>query len=555
MLPDEFAAVRFVPALMTPAAGDPPHRRRSAQPGGGQFLLAGPLSGADGRSRPAAPRPDPPRRRGHRRARMRRRRHRIAQRLPAQSRHAAGRGHRSNTAPPPATPRCWARSARRGRCGGCSAGSPARSAQLRDRLTGEVHTILTRSLHDLGRGDEQAAGRQRSAGGGARLGADHRHPAVLRRRSPASRRRTWCAAAAGCSSISAAGWSARMPSSSRLALLLEQPPGAVQPGQVEAGLQLALELRDSVITYRSRYLAVMQAGAGAGPDPGRRGQPARPGIPVAGDAGFAAADHRGRHSLLVAVDPLLRRRARDRHRRAGCAEPDAGGRAADGPAAGAGDVRSKSVADRVSRRYFTLLPIARSLSGSRARAMSGAAAAMRRSRAHEISRQPRQQLRLRQSGRPRRASAASAAAPLPWQQVISDRIVAEPEGARRRDGQDHFGNIVTWLFLDRPHADFDGHGGIGGGGSIPRSAAGRDDAALGSDRRGGARRRGRLAAAEFRFDSPMAPAMPETPRLCRGSRFARPAGAGGAAGSERAHLQGISLSAPASPRFRRRSRR
>ena len=41
--------------------------------------------------------------------------------------------------------------------------------------------------------------------------------------------------------------------------LLEQPPGPIQPGHVEAGLQLALELRDSVITYRTRYLAVMQA--------------------------------------------------------------------------------------------------------------------------------------------------------------------------------------------------------------------------------------------------------------------------------------------------------
>ncbi len=28
------------------------------------------------------------------------------------------------------------------------------ATQLRDRLTGEVHTILTRSLHGLGEGDE-----------------------------------------------------------------------------------------------------------------------------------------------------------------------------------------------------------------------------------------------------------------------------------------------------------------------------------------------------------------------------------------------------------------
>ncbi len=38
--------------------------------------------------------------------------------------------------------------------------------------------------------------------------------------------------------------------------------------------------------------------------------------------------------------------------------------------------------------------------------------------------------------------------------VIEDRIVADPKGRRRRDAEDHFGNIATWLFLDRPHADF-----------------------------------------------------------------------------------------------------
>ncbi len=43
----------------------------------------------------------------------------------------------------------------------------------------------------------------------------------------------------------------------------------------------------------------------------------------------------------------------------------------------------------------------------------------------------------------------------PWQTVISERIVADPLPARRRDGLDHFGNHVTWLFMDRPHADFE----------------------------------------------------------------------------------------------------
>ena len=45
--------------------------------------------------------------------------------------------------------------------------------------------------------------------------------------------------------------------------------------------------------------------------------------------------------------------------------------------------------------------------------------------------------------------------PVPWQTVISERITSDPMPARRRDGHDHFGNQVTWLFLDRPHADFE----------------------------------------------------------------------------------------------------
>jgi transglutaminase-like putative cysteine protease len=45
--------------------------------------------------------------------------------------------------------------------------------------------------------------------------------------------------------------------------------------------------------------------------------------------------------------------------------------------------------------------------------------------------------------------------PRPWQIVLSERITTEPMPARRRDGLDHFGNHVTWLFMDMPHADFE----------------------------------------------------------------------------------------------------
>jgi transglutaminase-like putative cysteine protease len=44
--------------------------------------------------------------------------------------------------------------------------------------------------------------------------------------------------------------------------------------------------------------------------------------------------------------------------------------------------------------------------------------------------------------------------PRAWQTVISQEITTQPTPARRRDGMDYFGNLVTWLFLDLPHADF-----------------------------------------------------------------------------------------------------
>jgi hypothetical protein len=46
-----------------------------------------------------------------------------------------------------------------------------------------------------------------------------------------------------------------------LACVLDEPAAQARPTRLEPGLRLALELRDSVITYRARYLSVMQAGA------------------------------------------------------------------------------------------------------------------------------------------------------------------------------------------------------------------------------------------------------------------------------------------------------
>ena len=104
--------------------------------------------------------------------------------------------------------------------------------------------------------------------------------------------------------------------------------------------------------------------------------------------------------------------------------------------------------------------------------------------------------------------------PLPWQVVVSDRIVTEPEGARRRDAADHFGNTVTWLFLDRPHADFIVTAESVVDVSFPAPPAETQawetivEAAHGHDAG---------PDAEYRFDSSMAPANAETRDFARGS--------------------------------------
>lgn len=41
------------------------------------------------------------------------------------------------------------------------------------------------------------------------------------------------------------------------------------------------------------------------------------------------------------------------------------------------------------------------------------------------------------------------------QRVMESAIAAQPLAGRRRDGTDHFGNAVTWLFLDRLHPEFE----------------------------------------------------------------------------------------------------
>jgi transglutaminase-like putative cysteine protease len=96
---------------------------------------------------------------------------------------------------------------------------------------------------------------------------------------------------------------------------------------------------------------------------------------------------------------------------------------------------------------------------------------------------------------------------LPCQRVLSSRLVAEPAASWRRDGTDHFGNTVTWLFLDVAHPAFEvtAEAMVDVGFPDPPAA----EVTLPWEEVGAIARRGgppAWQAAEFLFDSPLAPA-------------------------------------------------
>jgi uncharacterized alpha-E superfamily protein len=139
---------------------------------------------------------------------------------------------------------------------------------------------------------------------------------------------------------------------------LGHPLAGQQPGRVETGLRLVLELRDSVLTYRSRYLAVLQ------PAPALDLVLADEGNP----RGFAFQLSEAQ-SLLAEIEPEapFTEQARALREQADAMVRDVL-RAADQTEAAAGLVpRLKHVqqgvsvlSDDISRHYFAVLPPVRS---------------------------------------------------------------------------------------------------------------------------------------------------------------------------------------------------
>lgn len=99
---------------------------------------------------------------------------------------------------------------------------------------------------------------------------------------------------------------------------------------------------------------------------------------------------------------------------------------------------------------------------------------------------------------------------LPHQRLLRGGIVATPSPVRTRAATDHFGNHVTWLSIDTPHARFQvtTEAEVAVAFPAPPDAAATPcwEAVAACAGKGGARA---WAAAEFAFDSPLAASGPE----------------------------------------------
>ncbi len=231
--------------------------------------------------------------------------------------------------------------------------------QLRDRLTGEMHAVLTRSLREL---EEKM--RQLPPDQNARA---LEHASVL-----TTDILEFAATVAGLAAENMVRGGGRLfldfgrrveraqAITVELAQVLEQPGAVNQPGRVEAGLRLALELRDSVITYRTRYLAVLQPAPALDLILADEGNPRGLAFQLVAVRDLLREIAEDGDSLLASIDPLLAETGAivqdvllSRDQMAATARLPPRLRKLDQAIA--------AIADRVSRRYFTLLPVARSL--------------------------------------------------------------------------------------------------------------------------------------------------------------------------------------------------
>jgi uncharacterized circularly permuted ATP-grasp superfamily protein/uncharacterized alpha-E superfamily protein len=241
-------------------------------------------------------------------------------------------------------------------------GKVARMTELlRDRLTGEMQRALQQGLRDLGLLLRPLPAAQEET-----QGLDHLTAAsngVL----------TFAATVAGLAAENMVRGGGRLfldlgrrveraqAIVAELARALDQPGAATQPARLEPGLRLALELRDSVITYRSRYLTALQAAPVLDLVLADEGNPRGLAFQLAAARDMLIDLDGDAASPLAAAAGQLLEEARAMVQEVADAAIQAEAATRLPPRLRAMEGAVAALSNRIARQYFTLLPAAHSL--------------------------------------------------------------------------------------------------------------------------------------------------------------------------------------------------
>jgi uncharacterized alpha-E superfamily protein len=233
-------------------------------------------------------------------------------------------------------------------------------ARLRDRITGEMHAVIARELREL---EGLLSGIVPRDEGAEREDAGLALSRVLE----------FAATVSGLAAENMVRGGGRLfldlgrrieraqAIAAELACALDFPGAEEQPARVEHGLRLALELRDSEITYRSRYLSVLQPAAALdvmlADDGNPRGLAYQLSAARRTLTNISAASDT---SLLAMIDGLLDDVQAMVRGVTAAADQAYAARALPDRLRGLRDGVAE-LSDRLSRRYFALLPAARAV--------------------------------------------------------------------------------------------------------------------------------------------------------------------------------------------------
>jgi uncharacterized circularly permuted ATP-grasp superfamily protein/uncharacterized alpha-E superfamily protein len=244
---------------------------------------------------------------------------------------------------------------------------------LRDRVTLEMHAVMARGLGEL----EDALERIRPHEDGRAVDA-----AI----SAMSQVLVFAATVAGLAAENMVHGGGRLfldlgrrveraqAVADELACALELPGATTSPALVEHGLRLALELRDSVITYRSRYAGVLQPAPALDLILADRGNPRGMAFQLATAAALLQEVAGTQDAALAGISSVLLAAVDSMVRDVADAEDQAHAATLLPPRLRALRDQVAELSDRISQRYFALLPTARSVGlGGKAPALLGAA--------------------------------------------------------------------------------------------------------------------------------------------------------------------------------------